>query len=230
MRATKNEEGRGVRAKACGVRAVGCSSIMCGQPVARVQRTKPRRKTVGDFHLPKRRARSECVSISILRDGERSILWRTPCTFALKTTDDEVPLTHERAYPQNRSASGFVALRRVSSRRACGGWPTRGGEAHRGIVAWTVIERMHPVAAKAEKIPRSPRTCRDGRSCTWRQECWSARNLELPRRMLENAEELLTEEKGGEAQCALLDTFRGDIISRNLGSLFPKANALIVEQ
>ena len=53
MRATKNEEGRGVRAKACGVRAVGCSSIMCGQPVARVQRTKPRRKPVGDFYLPK---------------------------------------------------------------------------------------------------------------------------------------------------------------------------------
>ena len=44
-------------------------------------------------------------------------------------TDDEVLLTHERAHPQNRSASGFVALRRVSSRRACGGWPTRGGEA-----------------------------------------------------------------------------------------------------
>ena len=59
MRATKNEEGRGVRAKACGVRAVGCSSIMCGQPVARVQRTKPRRKPVGDFYLPKRSARSE---------------------------------------------------------------------------------------------------------------------------------------------------------------------------
>ena len=59
MRATKKEEGRGVRAKACGARAVGCSSIMCGQPVARVQRTKPRRKTVGDFYLPKRSARSE---------------------------------------------------------------------------------------------------------------------------------------------------------------------------
>ena len=62
MRATKNEEGRGVRAKACGVRAVGCSSIMCGQPVARVQRTKPRRKTVGDFYLPKRSARSERIN------------------------------------------------------------------------------------------------------------------------------------------------------------------------
>ena len=62
MRATKNEEGRGVRAKACGVRAAGCSSIMCGQPVARVQRTKPRRKTVGDFYLPKRSARSERVN------------------------------------------------------------------------------------------------------------------------------------------------------------------------
>ena len=59
VRATKNEEGRGVRAKACGVRAAGCSSIMCGQPVARVQRTKPRRKTVGDFYLPKRSARRE---------------------------------------------------------------------------------------------------------------------------------------------------------------------------
>jgi hypothetical protein len=29
---------------------------------------------------------------------------------------------------------------------------------------------------------------------------------------------------------SLLDIFRGDIISRNLGSLFPKGNALIVEQ
>ena len=37
-------------------------------------------------------------------------------------------------------------------------------EKPRGVVAWTVIERMHPVTAKAEKIPRSPRTCRDGRS------------------------------------------------------------------
>ena len=67
MRATKNEEGRGVRAKACGVRAVGCSSIMCGQPVARVQKTKPRRKPVGDFYLPKHRARSECINKHFVR-------------------------------------------------------------------------------------------------------------------------------------------------------------------
>ena len=29
---------------------------------------------------------------------------------------------------------------------------------------------------------------------------------------------------------SIVDISRGDIISRNLGSLFPKANALIVEQ
>ena len=47
-------------------------------------------------------------------------------------TDDEVLLTRERAHPQSRSAAGFVAFRRVSTRRAYGGWPTRGGEAHHG--------------------------------------------------------------------------------------------------
>ena len=61
MRATRKEEGRGVRAKACGARAVGCSSIMCRQPVARVQRTTPRRKPVGDFYLPKTGRRGRTV-------------------------------------------------------------------------------------------------------------------------------------------------------------------------
>ena len=61
MRATRKEEGRGVRAKACGARAVGCSSIMCRQPVARVQRTTPRRKPVGDFYLPKTGRRGPTV-------------------------------------------------------------------------------------------------------------------------------------------------------------------------
>ena len=53
MRATKKEEGRGVRAKACAARAVGYSLVVCGQPVPRVQRTTPCRKPVGDFYLPK---------------------------------------------------------------------------------------------------------------------------------------------------------------------------------
>ena len=53
VRGTKNEGGRGVRAKACGERARGCSPIVCGQPLARVQRTTPRRKPVGDCYLPK---------------------------------------------------------------------------------------------------------------------------------------------------------------------------------
>eukprot|EP00964_Phaeocystis_antarctica_P095699 scaffold62128_cov81-Phaeocystis_antarctica.AAC.1 len=53
MRATKKEEGRGVRGKACGARAVGYSLVVCGQPVPRVQRTTPCRKPVGDFYLPK---------------------------------------------------------------------------------------------------------------------------------------------------------------------------------
>ena len=61
VRATRKEEGRGVRAKACGARAVGCSSIMCRQPVARVQRTTPRRKPVGDFYLPKTGRRGPTV-------------------------------------------------------------------------------------------------------------------------------------------------------------------------
>jgi len=37
----------------CGERARGCSPIVCGQPLARVQRTTPRRKPVGDCYLPK---------------------------------------------------------------------------------------------------------------------------------------------------------------------------------
>ena len=51
MRGTKNEGGRGVRAKACGERARGCSMHVCGQPLPRVQRATLRRKPVGDFFL-----------------------------------------------------------------------------------------------------------------------------------------------------------------------------------
>ena len=61
----------------------------------------------------------------------------------------------------------------------------------------------------------------------WDPGCWEMSNSECTSTVWVNGWSQLTRTV---LIISLLDITRGDIISRNLGSLFPKANALIVEQ